>query len=106
MDTTTILLLVRMPDWRTSGGFHGGGSVHLRCGPAPPGGGAAPATRSLTRLRRVDVPETAPSVQSDVDLLPDGVVIADASGAVRLINQRAAQMLGVSSDSAVGRPLE
>ena len=54
----------------------------------------------------MDVPESASSVQSDVDLLPDGVVIADASGLVRLINQRAAQMLGVGPDSAVGRPLE
>ncbi len=40
-----------------------------------------------------------------VDLLPDGVVIADAEGRVTLLNDRAATMLGADRAAAVGRPL-
>ena len=40
-----------------------------------------------------------------VDLLPDGVVIADAQGTVTLLNDRAATMLGADRDAMVGRPL-
>ena len=34
-----------------------------------------------------------------VDSLPDGIVIADAEGVVRLVNDRAAALLGVRPDS-------
>jgi signal transduction histidine kinase len=54
----------------------------------------------------VDVPEGALSAQAAVDLLADGVVIADADGLVRLLNQRAGQMLGVSPEAADGKPLD
>jgi len=40
-----------------------------------------------------------------VDALPDGVVIADAAGVVRLVNDRAASLLATSPDAAEGRPL-
>jgi signal transduction histidine kinase len=40
-----------------------------------------------------------------VDLLPDGVVVADAEGRVTLLNDRAATMLGVDRDQAPGRRL-
>jgi signal transduction histidine kinase len=40
-----------------------------------------------------------------VDALPDGVVIADAGGVVRLVNDRAAALLGTDRDVAEGRPL-
>src|SRR3954469_9309453 len=40
-----------------------------------------------------------------VDSLPDGVVIADQSGIVRLVNDRAATLLGTTRDVAEGRPL-
>ena len=40
-----------------------------------------------------------------VDALPDGVVIADAGGVVRLVNDRAAVLLGTDRDVAEGRPL-
>jgi signal transduction histidine kinase len=40
-----------------------------------------------------------------VDLLPDGVVIADAEGRVTLLNDRAATMLGADREDARGRPL-
>jgi signal transduction histidine kinase len=42
--------------------------------------------------------------QRTVDALPDGVVLAGADGAVTLISDRAAEMLGTDA-SAVGRPL-
>jgi signal transduction histidine kinase len=41
-----------------------------------------------------------------VDLLPDGVVVADADGRVTLLNDRAGGLLGVDPDAAVGRPLD
>jgi PAS domain S-box-containing protein len=40
-----------------------------------------------------------------VDALPDGVVIADDHGVVRLVNDRAATMLGTTREAAEGRPL-
>jgi signal transduction histidine kinase len=40
-----------------------------------------------------------------VDALPDGVVIADADGLVRLVNDRAAALLGVRREDGEGRPL-
>ena len=40
-----------------------------------------------------------------VDSLPDGIVIADAEGVVRLVNDRAAALLGVRPDSVEGSPL-
>ena len=39
------------------------------------------------------------------DALPDGVVVADGEGRVRLISALAARMLDVTPDDAVGRPL-
>jgi signal transduction histidine kinase len=40
-----------------------------------------------------------------VDALPDGVVIADEQGIVRLVNDRAASLLGTTREAAEGRPL-
>jgi signal transduction histidine kinase len=40
-----------------------------------------------------------------VDALPDGVVIADHEGIVRLVNDRAASLLGTTRLAAEGRPL-
>lgn len=40
-----------------------------------------------------------------LDLLPDGVVLADADGRVSAINALAATMLGTDAGDAVGRPL-
>lgn len=40
-----------------------------------------------------------------VDALPDGVVVADGTGAVVLINELARRMLGLGPDDGVGRPL-
>jgi PAS domain S-box-containing protein len=40
-----------------------------------------------------------------VDALPDGVVIADERGIVRLVNDRAATLLGTTREAAEGRPL-
>ena len=54
----------------------------------------------------MDVPEGGLSAQSAVDLLPDGVVLADAEGRVRLVNDRAGRMLGIRPDEAVGRSLD
>jgi signal transduction histidine kinase len=45
-------------------------------------------------------------VASDLDHLPDGVVVADADGVVADVNAAAARLLGTSADAAVGRPLE
>jgi PAS domain S-box-containing protein len=66
----------------------------------------------VTRLPRVDAPDEharSGAVTADarraVDSLPDGVLIADADGVVRLVNDRAAALLGVPRDSAEGRPL-
>jgi signal transduction histidine kinase len=41
-----------------------------------------------------------------VDALPDGVVIADGAGIVRLVNDRAVSLLGTSRVAAEGRPLD
>lgn len=49
-------------------------------------------------------PEPALDAQTLVDLLPDGVVVADAAGAVTVISRVAARLLGAPRD-AVGRPL-
>ncbi len=54
----------------------------------------------------MDLSDGALSAQSAVDLLSDGVVVADAEGRVRLVNDRAAAMLGVRSAEAEGRPLD
>jgi signal transduction histidine kinase len=40
-----------------------------------------------------------------VDALPDGVVIADDQGVVRLVNDRAVGLLGTTRQAAEGRPL-
>jgi signal transduction histidine kinase len=40
-----------------------------------------------------------------VDALPDGVVIADHAGIVRLVNDRAVSLLGTTRSEAEGRPL-
>ncbi len=106
-DSATILLLVRIPERRTPGGSHGGGAAHHTLRAGPTGGRGRPANVSLlTRLPRVDVPEGALTAQGAVDLLPDGVVVADGDGLVRLLNHRAALMLGVSPEAAEGKPLD
>lgn len=51
------------------------------------------------------VPESGLDAQTVVDLLPDGVVVADADGRVVVLSRVAATLLGVPLDS-VGRPLE
>lgn len=43
--------------------------------------------------------------QAAVDALPDGVVLADARGAVTVVSATAAAMLAVSGSESVGRPL-
>ncbi len=45
------------------------------------------------------------SAQQLADALPDGVVVADASGTVTLVSAVAARMLGAQPDDLVGRPL-
>ena len=40
-----------------------------------------------------------------LDALPDGVVIADEDGVVRLVNDRAAVLLGTTREATEGRPL-
>ena len=40
-----------------------------------------------------------------IDLLPDGVVVADAQGRVALLSAPAGRMLGVRADDVVGKPL-
>jgi signal transduction histidine kinase len=41
-----------------------------------------------------------------VDALPDGVVLADDAGVVRLVNVRATSLLGTTREAAEGRPLD
>jgi len=57
-----------------------------------------------------DSDDAAEAVAADarraVDSLPDGIVLADAEGVVRLINDRAAALLGVVPDAAEGKPLD
>lgn len=45
------------------------------------------------------------SAPADLDLLPDGVLVADGEGRVEVVNRAAAIMLGVVAADAVGRPL-
>src|SRR4051795_10839829 len=59
-----------------------------------------------TSLARVDVAGGALTAQDAVDLLPDGVVVADGTGLVRLLNHRAALMLGTTPEAAEGRLLD
>ncbi len=54
----------------------------------------------------MNVSDGALDAQRAVDSLPDGVVIADADGCVRLLNDSAAAMLAVPREQAVGRPLD
>ena len=53
----------------------------------------------------VPVSDLPPGAQDLADLLPEGVVIADAAGSVTLVSARAARMLGTTPDHCVGRPL-
>jgi signal transduction histidine kinase len=61
----------------------------------------------LVRLPRVDDPDAAVAAEARraVDVLPDGVLIADGDGIVRLVNDRAAVLLGVRPEAAEGEPL-
>ncbi len=54
----------------------------------------------------MDVPARDLTAQAAVDLLPDGVIVADGAGRVRLLNHRAALMLGTSPEAADGKPLD
>jgi signal transduction histidine kinase len=54
----------------------------------------------------VDESDGALDAQRAVDSLPDGVVVAGADGRVTLLNDRAAAMLAVAPEQAVGRPLD
>jgi PAS domain S-box-containing protein len=94
-------------------------STHV-VGSAPPGGGAAHSILLalglpiVARLPRVDDPDDAgealaaraAEARRAVDSLPDGIVLADADGVVRLVNDRAAALLGVRVDAAEGRSLD
>lgn len=51
------------------------------------------------------LPDVVTGARRAVDALPDGVVIADGEGLVRLVNDRAAALLGLSPDAAEGKPL-
>jgi signal transduction histidine kinase len=51
------------------------------------------------------VSDVPPDGQQLADLLPEGVVIADADGRVTLASVRAAQMLGTTPERCVGQPL-
>jgi signal transduction histidine kinase len=51
------------------------------------------------------LPDIAADPRRAVDALPDGVVIADGEGTVRLVNDRAAALLGLPPDAAEGKPL-
>jgi signal transduction histidine kinase len=53
----------------------------------------------------VDLSAGTLDAQSAVDSLPDGILIADADGVVRLLNDRAAAMLTTPRSGAVGRAL-
>jgi signal transduction histidine kinase len=57
-----------------------------------------------------DAAQAAAALTADarraVDSLPDGVLIADADGVVRLVNDRAAALLGVRAEAAEGAPLD
>ena len=46
-----------------------------------------------------------PTARDALDALPDGVVMADAQGLVTMVSGRAASMLVVDADAAVGQPL-
>src|SRR6478735_2815127 len=61
------------------------------------GEGAAPLTRLARRVNAVQ--------PAELDLLADGVVLADAAGVVTALNAVAATWLGVDPARAVGRPL-
>jgi signal transduction histidine kinase len=50
-------------------------------------------------------PDVGADARSAVDALPDGVVIADGEGIVRLVNDRAADLLGLPIDAGEGKPL-
>ncbi len=53
----------------------------------------------------VPVSDLPPGPQELADLLPEGVVLADAAGSVTLVSQRAATMLGTTVAGCLGRPL-
>ena len=49
---------------------------------------------------------TAPDLRALVDAAPDGLVIVDEQGAVRLINHSCEQLLGYSRAELIGQPVE
>ena len=51
------------------------------------------------------VPDPDVAAQSLADVLPDGVVIADADQRVTLVSAPAARMLGLDPDASLGRPV-
>lgn len=53
-----------------------------------------------------ETPVHAPDDGALLDLLPDGVVVADGSGTVLRVNAVAARMLAVDADSSAGRQLD
>lgn len=58
----------------------------------------SPATESFLTVPR-------PAATSAAQMLPDGLVTADATGAVTSVNRRAEQILGTTADELVGRDL-
>ena len=75
----------------------------------------SPRAARGTRLSRVDSARDVPDdvtghmvsdARQAVDALPDGVVIADHGGIVRLVNDRAASLLGTTCAAAERRPLD
>src|SRR6188472_850015 len=122
MDTGTILLRVRgSRDTDTRIGTHGGGAVHPCCRCGPTGGRGRPQHLFLSRSPRIGtrLPRVPPArdpiddvsahtvldARHALDTLPDGVVIADEDGVVRLVNDRAAVLLGTTREATEGRPL-
>ena len=51
------------------------------------------------------VPDPDVAAQSLADVLPDGVVIADADQRVTLVSAPAARMLGLDAEASLGRPV-
>jgi signal transduction histidine kinase len=53
----------------------------------------------------VPVSHFPPGAQELADLLPEGMVVANQDGAVTLVSERAARMLGTTVEECVGQPL-
>jgi len=68
-------------------------------------GRPATASRHATASGRPTAPGVPPQVAEMSQLLPDGLVVADDQGVIRLVNTRAAEILGLDGQALVGRPV-